>query len=46
MTVDAHHHLWDLDVRDQPWIRGPEMAPIRRDFGPADFREALDGFIF
>ncbi|MDQ1710486.1 MAG: hypothetical protein QOG49_1871, partial [Frankiaceae bacterium] len=19
MRVDAHHHLWDLRVRDQPW---------------------------
>ncbi|UUN29931.1 amidohydrolase [Streptomyces sp. FIT100] len=29
--VDAHHHLWDLSVRDQDWITG-ELAPIRRDF--------------
>jgi L-fuconolactonase len=34
--VDAHHHLWDLAVRDHGWITGPEMAPIRRDFGVAD----------
>ena len=19
--VDAHHHVWDLSVRDQPWTR-------------------------
>lgn len=31
-VVDAHHHLWSLDVRDQDWITGPELAPIRRDF--------------
>ncbi|MFJ4713735.1 amidohydrolase family protein [Streptomyces sp. NPDC088785] len=31
-TVDAHHHVWDLAVRDQDWITGPELAPIRRDF--------------
>ena len=30
MTVDAHHHLWDLSVRDQDWI--PELSPLRRDF--------------
>ena len=30
--VDAHHHVWDLAVRDQPWIAGPPMAPIRRSF--------------
>ncbi|MFC5803351.1 amidohydrolase family protein [Streptomyces formicae] len=29
--VDAHHHLWDLSVRDQDWITD-ELAPIRRDF--------------
>lgn len=32
MTVDAHHHVWDLSVRDQDWIRGPELLPLRRDF--------------
>ncbi|MFJ2741138.1 amidohydrolase family protein [Streptomyces sp. NPDC087440] len=30
--VDAHHHVWDLSVRDQDWITGPQLAPIRRDF--------------
>jgi L-fuconolactonase len=31
-AVDAHHHLWDLAVRDQDWISGAELAPLRRDF--------------
>lgn len=35
-VVDAHHHVWDLSVRDQDWITGPAMAPIRRSFGVAD----------
>ncbi|MFC7309665.1 amidohydrolase family protein [Streptomyces monticola] len=35
--VDAHHHVWDLSVRDQDWITGPELRPIRRDFTVADF---------
>ncbi|GAA0608149.1 amidohydrolase family protein [Streptomyces crystallinus] len=34
-VVDAHHHLWDLAVRDQEWLAGPEFTPIRRDF-PVD----------
>jgi L-fuconolactonase len=34
--VDAHHHVWDLAVRDQDWITGPELAPLRRDFSLAD----------
>lgn len=36
MTVDAHHHVWDLAVRDQDWIKGPELAPLRRTFTLAD----------
>jgi len=34
--IDAHHHVWDLAVRDQPWITGDAMAPIRRSFGVDD----------
>ncbi|MEV2212001.1 amidohydrolase family protein [Streptomyces sp. NPDC050997] len=36
VTVDAHHHLWDLSVRDQDWIE--EDSPLRRDFTVADLR--------
>lgn len=35
-VVDAHHHVWDLAVRDQDWITGEELAPIRRTFTLAD----------
>ncbi|WP_055545065.1 amidohydrolase family protein [Streptomyces kanamyceticus] len=34
--VDAHHHVWDLSVRDQEWITGEELAAIRRTFTLAD----------
>jgi L-fuconolactonase len=30
--VDAHHHVWDLGVREQSWMAGAAMDPIRRDF--------------
>ncbi|MEU6356287.1 amidohydrolase family protein [Streptomyces sp. NPDC047072] len=33
-VVDAHHHVWDLSVRDQDWIA--EDSPLRRDFTVAD----------
>jgi L-fuconolactonase len=36
--VDAHHHAWNLQVRDQDWIRGPEMAVLRRSFSLDDLR--------
>lgn len=28
--IDAHHHVWDLSVRDQPWTA--ESPALRRDF--------------
>ena len=37
-VVDAHHHVWDLGVRDQDWITGPALAPLRRDFLLDDYR--------
>ncbi|GGU39796.1 amidohydrolase family protein [Streptomyces coeruleorubidus] len=33
-VVDAHHHVWDLSVRDQDWIA--DGSPIRRDFTVKD----------
>jgi L-fuconolactonase len=38
-VIDAHVHLWDLAVRDQPWI--PAGSPARRTFELADLRAAL-----
>ncbi|MFI1704980.1 amidohydrolase family protein [Streptomyces griseoruber] len=35
-VIDAHHHVWDLSVRDQDWITGRELALLRRDFLLAD----------
>jgi L-fuconolactonase len=35
--IDAHHHVWDLAVRDQPWMVGDAMAPVRRSFGIDEF---------
>jgi L-fuconolactonase len=40
--VDAHHHLWDLGVRDQDWITGPALAPLRRDFLLGDYQSVAD----
>ncbi len=35
-VVDAHHHVWDLTVRDQDWITGAALAPLRRTFTLGD----------
>jgi L-fuconolactonase len=40
-VVDAHQHVWDLKVRDQPWLTGADMAPIRRTFTLDDLRPAV-----
>ncbi|MFC8343247.1 amidohydrolase family protein [Streptomyces sp. NPDC057280] len=38
VLVDAHHHLWDLSHRPQPWLDDPSVASIRRTFTPDDLR--------
>ncbi|MBW8792454.1 MAG: amidohydrolase family protein [Streptomyces sp.] len=38
VLVDAHHHLWDLSRRPQPWLDDPDVASIRRTFTPEDLR--------
>ncbi|MFD7899811.1 amidohydrolase family protein [Streptomyces sp. NPDC059743] len=40
MRIDAHHHLWDLGVRDQPWTHA--VPALRRTFTAAELRPALD----
>ncbi|MGW2861663.1 amidohydrolase family protein [Streptomyces sp. NPDC001205] len=40
--VDAHHHVWDLGVRDQDWIAGPRLAPLRRNFTVDDLRDEAE----
>jgi L-fuconolactonase len=40
--IDAHHHVWDLGVRDQGWIDGPALAPLRRDFLPGDYQSVAN----
>lgn len=37
--VDAHHHVWDLSVREQDWITA-DMAAIRRSFAIDDLRDS------
>lgn len=32
--IDAHHHLWNYDAADYPWI--PVGSPLHASFGPAE----------
>ena len=38
--IDAHHHLWNLDVRDQPWTHG--LPVLRRSYAFNDLEPGLD----
>ncbi|MGW2960756.1 amidohydrolase family protein [Streptomyces sp. NPDC001220] len=40
MRIDAHHHLWDLRVRDQPWTHG--LPELHRSFSPFQLRPLLE----
>jgi L-fuconolactonase len=42
MHIDAHQHFWIYDPREYEWIDGT-MAPLRRDFLPADLQRELEG---
>lgn len=48
--IDAHHHLWDLDAVDYPWLMAKgvrrffgDPTPIQRPYRPADFQRDWDG---
>ncbi len=40
MKIDAHQHVWTLARGDYDWLT-PALAPIHRDFGPADLEPLL-----
>lgn len=39
MRIDAHHHVWDLTVRDQPWTVGDPV--LHRTFTAAELHPSL-----
>ena len=51
--IDAHHHLWDLERVDYPWLmaRGQERffgdpSPIQRNYPVSEFRAGAEAFGF
>src|SRR5829696_7053984 len=34
--IDAHHHVWDLTRRPQPWLAEPGLRALRRSFSITD----------
>jgi len=41
VLIDAHQHFWRPDRGDYGWLP-PDLAPIHRDFGPADLRPLIE----
>ncbi len=41
MVIDGHQHFWDPARADYPWMEVPELARIRRAFGPSDLAPLL-----
>lgn len=51
MRIDAHHHLWDLDAVNYPWLMAKgvarffgDPAPIQRNYLLDEFRRDAAGF--
>ena len=43
MRIDSHHHVWDLSVREQGWMVGEALNPIKKNFSINDLRDAIAG---
>jgi L-fuconolactonase len=44
LSIDAHQHFWQLGHKgfDYRWLDAPPVAPIRRDYLPADLKPLID----
>ncbi len=36
MLIDAHHHVWDIAARPQPWMQAPGYTTLARTHSPAE----------
>jgi L-fuconolactonase len=45
-VIDAHHHVWDLNVRPQPWLSEDGLELLRRSFDMTDLTDAAAGGLF
>lgn len=39
--IDSHQHFWELHRFNYSWLDAPQLAPIRRNFLPADLAPLL-----
>lgn len=45
MKIDSHHHFWNYSAEEYGWI-DDSMEKLRRDFLPADLKQAIDSVGF
>ena len=41
LTIDAHHHYWELGRFAYDWLQADALASIRRDYLPSDLQPLL-----
>lgn len=41
VTIDAHHHYWELGRFDYSWLDEPTLSPIRHSFLPRDLQPLI-----
>lgn len=42
--LDSHHHLWDYDPHQYPWIDPALMSVLAQSYGLANLREHTNGY--
>ena len=45
-VIDAHHHVWNLDIRPQPWLEEDGLDLLRRSFDMTDLADAAADGVF
>tara|TARA_B100000427_G_scaffold328204_1_gene340735 strand:+ start:1202 stop:2086 length:885 start_codon:yes stop_codon:yes gene_type:complete len=39
--IDAHHHLWDIDLHDYPWLIKDRKNPLSKNYLTEDFNKDI-----
>ena len=43
--IDAHHHLWDIDLHDYPWLIKDRKNPLSKNYLTEDFNKEIPDVI-
>ena len=41
--IDAHHHLWDINLHDYPWLKKDSKSPLSKNYLIEDFNQDIEG---